>query len=179
MMLEELSKIDWDKLGAPEIPKFLYLFTLDYSSENAKEFDEAYDYLEERLAPFMLLHGYGNYHDLMKIMQTEIPHLVTPFLIQILETTNDSRVKGALLGLLHYECSYIYAVGSELRGLSDRDYYEAWAHRLRGEVERGLSMYENLLTDSESFVRVAAEDLINNINRAKTWVLPPDPHKSI
>jgi hypothetical protein len=178
MMSEELSKIDWDKLGAPEMPKSLYLFTLGYSTEHREDFDEAVEYLEQRIAPFMLLHGYGDYRDLMKIMQTEVPHLVTPFLIQILEATIDSRVKAALLELLHNECSYIYAVGSELSGLSDRDNYEAWAHRLRGEVEEGLSVYEQLLTDSASFVREAAEDLINNINRAKTWVLPPNPDTS-
>src|SRR5258706_1786817 len=107
----------------------------------------------------MLLNGYGSYIDLMKIMETYLLHVVTRLLIQMLETTTDNRVKAAILEILFDECSYIYAVGSQLGVLSKRDYYEAWARHLRDEVEKGMSVYQQLLNDSESFVKQAAQDL--------------------
>lgn len=106
-MLEKLSDIEWNKLGAPEIPQLLHQLEFGYSPEKASEFSNLIGSLEERLAPLMLLSGYGNYRDMMRIMETKLPHIVTPFLIQILDKTSDKRVSAVILELLHNECMYI------------------------------------------------------------------------
>ncbi|MEO8609711.1 MAG: hypothetical protein ABI690_17595 [Chloroflexota bacterium] len=156
-MLEGLSDIDWNELGAPEIPQQLHQLSLGYPPETADEFSGLFASLEEQLAPLMLLSGYGNYRDLMRIMETKIPHIVTPFLIQILDKTTDKRVSVMILELVHNECMYIQTVGTIV---ADREDYKAWARQLRDEVEKGMPVYLKLAHDSEQDVRQGTEDLL-------------------
>lgn len=163
-MLEGLSLIDWDELGAPEIPDLL----LQLTGDDETAIREAIGLLADKVAPLMLLSGYGQYTDLIKLMETELPHIVTPFLIEILQQTNNMSVKLGLLEILHNECNYVNAVATELGVLPDREVYEQWAHGLWNEVNKGLPIYQNLRLDSVPALAQAAEDLLQNLHRTQS-----------
>lgn len=91
-------------------------------------------------------------------MQNDLPLIVTPFLIEILQVTQTVDKKYDLVDLLRDLCTYEYFY----RWLGDdgQGEYLDWSRRLRDQVRLGLPLFEQLLGDGDEYLKSRVQDLI-------------------
>ena len=92
------------------------------------------------------------------MMQNDLPHIVTPFLIEIVQETQSINKKYALVGLLRDLCTYetVY----RWLGEDGQAQFLDWSRRLRDQVRLGLPLYEQLLGDGDEYLKKYVQDLI-------------------
>ncbi|MBZ0290947.1 MAG: hypothetical protein K8L99_00115 [Anaerolineae bacterium] len=155
-MLEELTDIDWNKLGKPDIPNWLRNLA---SVDKLQRFD-AFENLESEIIQVRV---FDNEEMLSNVLINNIPLLIVPFLIELV---SHDTVKGKhlILYLLEELASYI-----ELDE-SDPDVQHK-ARQIREAVCTKVNAYTPLLRSSEKDVRLASVVLLDKCVEAHPEVI--------
>jgi hypothetical protein len=152
-VLAGLEKIDWKTLRAPEIPKWLR----DLASDDRKIQLQAYHNIEDSVVHIGAT-SWENYGPLSEILKTDIPHLIVPFLIELLEH-KEVKNKVWILQLL-----YDLAWNMRLHINEVDDPFRTRAHQVYDAVQAGVETYESLLHDRSPDTRGLASDLLSVFN---------------
>lgn len=154
-MLEGLKAVDWNKLGAEQVPQYLRsIYSCDSKDD---ECTKAFLELNELLYPEGIMDNW-DWGGPRRMMQNDLPHIVTPFLIEIVQETQSINKKYALVGLLRDLCTYetVY----RWLGEDGQAQFLDWSRRLRDQVRLGLPLYEQLLGDGDEYLKKYVQDLI-------------------
>jgi hypothetical protein len=142
-MLENLDKVNWVELGAPQVPDLLREIQ---AHEPGKEFDEKHQEAWHDLIELIFPQGIIEMWDWSgpgRMMQNDLPHKVVLFLLEILEQTTSE-----VIGNLREMCMYWHIslwVGDP--GQPRYKAYVEWASRLKEVIKQGIPIYKQLLYD--------------------------------
>ncbi len=154
-MLTNLDRIDWNALGAGQIPQLIRAI---YEHEAKEEkYLEAFGELSELLYP----QGIADHEDWggpRRMMQNNLPHQVTRFLIEILQDTQSLDKMYHIVDLLGDLCKYEYY--HQWIGNEGQDEYITWSRRLRDQVRLGLPLYQQYLTSSDEYLKNRVQELM-------------------
>lgn len=161
-MVEDISRIDWEALEAPEVSAFLRRM---YDEQDDEAFFEAYD----KLKSYIYSDGISDAWDWgapARMMKNDLPHQVTPFLIDILSHTKNLSKQRAATRLLRLLCTYW-----EVRGWTlNTPYHEAykdWARRLLGVIREGVPIYQRSINDPDPVLNSYTKELLDFLEQTK------------
>lgn len=160
-MSAKLDEIDWDALGAPEIPILLRRMQ---SPKDKHDFSEAYNHLTNIVFP----EGISDSQDWGGpggMMQTEAPLLVIPFLTEMLSREIDSWRKLSILELLHSLAAYWELRTWITEANPKRVVYEQWARRINDAVRDGALIYQELLKNP--LLRNSAQEVLDILDESR------------
>ncbi|MBA3873745.1 MAG: hypothetical protein H0X30_31820 [Anaerolineae bacterium] len=155
MILANLNNIDWNTLGSDQIPELIR--TIYESDTKEERYSEAFGSLQELLYP-QGIEDHWDWGGPRRMMQNDLPHQVTPFLIEILENTESANKMYNIVGLLGELCKYEYY--HKWLGNEGQAEYIEWAWKLRDQVRLGLPLYQQYLTGSDEYLRDRAQELM-------------------
>jgi hypothetical protein len=163
-MLENLDKVNWAELGAPQVPDLLREIQAD---EPGREKDEkrqtAWAELIELIFPQEIIEMW-DWSAPGRMMQNDLPHKVVMFLLEILEQTTSKSTQSILIGHLR-EMGMYWNISLWVGDPGQRRYeaYVEWANRLKEVIRQGVPLYKQLLDDPyphlDQNVRALLEDL--------------------
>jgi hypothetical protein len=158
-MLKDLDKIDWKSRNASEVPVWLHQLC---SSDLSVAYD-AWDRLDGYIVKVSNQdHRHGN--GISRILNTDVPLLIVPFLIEILDSNikiGKTDILTLLIGLSSYE--YMNDEG---------DAYSERARQIFDAVWEGHPLYLSLLRYPESQVRLEAVLLLSKFKNHSNVILP-------
>lgn len=101
-MFDKLAVIDWNKLGASEVPALLKTIS---SEKNQEVYLKAVIDLRHLIYP-QGINDHWDWEGPARMMQNDLPHQVTPLLLNVLENTEILPKKIAIINLLKNLCNY-------------------------------------------------------------------------
>lgn len=164
-MLENLDKVNWDELGAPQMPDLLREIQADQpGKETDKKHQEAWDELREVLYPEGIIDNW-DWSGPGRMMQNDLPHHTVPFLLEILEHTALKSTQSTIIDLLWQLCTYPTVklwVGDP--GEPRYEKFVRWADRLKDVVQQGIPLYEQLLDDPYPYLDQKVRELLKDLD---------------
>jgi hypothetical protein len=157
-MLEGLDNVDWEKLQAAQIRHWLKAAA---SKKHQEARLTALRALQDYLVHWELMEGYASteqWHHLHNLMSNDIPSVVIPFLIIILEKATTYHDKLHLLEILYDLCRYERMADKHSMEFGTK--LRFWGTRLQELVRTGIHVYRTLLFDEERDVRIMSNELL-------------------
>lgn len=158
-MFETLDTIDWEIRNASDVPHWLrQLCSSDLESARRAGQHIADDVIK--------IWHQDHWHDdgISRILDTDVPLLIVPFLIEVLDIDtkiNKTSILTLLIGLSDYE--YMHYEG---------DVYAKRAHQVHEAVWNGHLVYLKLLKHPEDRVRLETVGLLSNFKDHANVVVP-------
>jgi hypothetical protein len=154
-MLNNLDTIDWNKLGAGQVPQLIR--TLYEGGAKDERYSKALEELSELLYP-QGIQDHWDWGGPRRMIQNDLPHQVTPFLIEILENTESVSKKYHMVELLCNLCKYEYV--HDWLGNEGQAEYIDWSRRLRDKVKLGLPIYQQCLAGGDEYLKGRVQGLM-------------------
>ncbi|MBA3920350.1 MAG: hypothetical protein H0X31_01050 [Nostocaceae cyanobacterium] len=154
-MLNNLDTIDWNKLGAGQVPQLIR--TVYESDAKEERYSRVFEELQELLYP----QGIADHWDWggpRRMMQNDLPQQVTSFLVEILGETKSLDKMRDIVSLLGDLCKYEYY--HEWLGSEGQAEYIEWSRRLRDKVRLGLPLYQQYLTSDDEYLKGRVRELV-------------------
>jgi hypothetical protein len=155
-MWKSLDQIAWIAWENPQIP----IWIKELASGDGPTRDRAFGYLCNELTRWEVFDGLYN-SELSGLVKRETPHLVIPFLINVLEHEG-TEGKELVLDLLRDLARYVDLdsyVAEEYR-----EQYRYHAGRLYDAVRKGIRIYEKLVGSDVAAVDQAAKRLLKTVS---------------
>lgn len=148
-LLQGVDQIDWAKLGIADVPKWLRALT----SDNKKIRGDAYSRLDHHVIN-LGSESPEDFGPLTKVLATEAPLLIVPFLIALLKSENTHTQSTALdlLDSLTRNCHESAVDVDETLKKRANEVYEA--------VGLGVDIYRSLLLSEDRNVRAMAREIL-------------------
>jgi hypothetical protein len=150
--LAGLNEIDWASLGYPDIPKWLS----NLASDDRELRIEAYNSIEDLIANSGS-DSWENYGPISVLLRTDIPLYITPFLIELLQTSKTLH-KDSILQLIYDLAMYPRLIKS-----SNDEVFRSRAESVFEEVKKGVPTYKILLSDTNTSVQQGAQSVLDLI----------------
>jgi hypothetical protein len=164
-MLENLDKVYWAELGAPQIPDLLFEIQANQPNKEVdKQHQEAWRELRELLYPEGIIDNW-DWSGPGRMMQNTLPHHVVPFLIQILKQTTSKSTQSSLISLLWQLCAFSSVklwVGDP--GTPRYEVFVEWVDQLKDMIRKGLPDYRALTDDPYPFLSDKVHNLLKELN---------------
>ncbi len=154
-MLTNLDRIDWKQLGAEQVPQLIR--AIHEHDAKGEIYSNAFAELSELLYP----QGIADHEDWggpTRMMQNDLPHQVTPVLIEILQETKSTNKIYHLIDLLADLCIYEYY--HQWVGAMEQSKYLSWARSLRDKVRLGLPLYQHYLESNDEYLKQSTQWLM-------------------
>lgn len=148
-MLEELNTIDWTSRNAEQVPAWILGLASDDKQTRQRSFNNFEEYVvfgNRSFEEVNLMWGLSN------IFQTDVPILVVPFLIELLDNEQVPE-KDNILYFLHRMALYV-----EFH--YEGDLYLERARQVRLAIWEGLDTYLKLLKHPDPMVRIVTIELL-------------------
>jgi hypothetical protein len=160
-MFDKLDVIDWNKLGASEVPALL---TTISSEKNQEAYVKAVIDLRHLIYP-QGINDHWDWEGPARMMQNDLPHQVTPFLLNMLENTEMLPKKIAIINLLKNLCNYYHVREwiSEDETDPKRKTYDEWFRRLHSTIRQGFPIYEQLLNNPDPIIQLRVRELLDSL----------------
>ncbi|MEZ4672577.1 MAG: hypothetical protein R3E39_32150 [Anaerolineae bacterium] len=149
-ILDELNEIDWGNFMYPDVP----IWVRNLASDDLEARNVAYNNLEKILA-YAGSTSWENYGPLSELLKTDMPIVVVPFLITLLNYEG-VRDKEYILELLLDIATYRTLIKED-----DEEVYKDRAHRAYNAVQKGIDIYGLLSSDHDPNIRMVASSLLD------------------
>jgi hypothetical protein len=156
-MLEDLDKIDWKTYKAAQIPDWIRTLLI---SEDRDDWQEAFTNLSRCVNPGSEADpNYGNPESFRAAVESDLPYLVVPFLIELLAPNlvlYPSKILRLLFELTMYkESAQVFATALE------DEFYRLQADKIYQAIRQGIPVYQISLQSKFWTVSSAAQDLLD------------------
>jgi hypothetical protein len=136
--VKEINEVDWQALGAPEVPRWLH--DLQLEEGKSRIFSESYNDLWQFLVP-----ENASFEIKIGLMSSEVHHQVVPYLIDIMENESNPTKVGSMLDMLELLARRWFLVREMRDNDPDKISYAQWARRVNDAVRAGIPVYQRLL----------------------------------
>ncbi len=149
-LLKGLDSIDWKSLNAPLVPKWLR----DITSDNREIRGKAFENLDRYVVDIGRT-SHEDYGPIEELVRTEVPCMIVPFLLELLEAS-EIRGKGGIIELL-YDLARKVQLDIDKLNESQRER----AIILYQSVQAGLPLYRHFYNNpTEPFDSLVAKDIL-------------------
>jgi hypothetical protein len=158
--MKNVNQVNWNELGAPDIPRWLQ--DMQSEASNSKLFAESYNALWQFLVP-----DYADWKTSLELMKSEVHHNVVPFLIDMLENEKNISKAGSILDLLDCLARRWFVRKDFSEADPNRLLYENWARRINDEVRVGIPVYRKLLNELTGGEKDIAQGLLDALEKTQ------------
>ena len=158
--MKDINQVNWEELGAANIPHWLQ--DLQSKDTSLKLHSESYNELWQFLIP-----ENESWKDQLQMMESEVHHLIVPFLIDILESADSPTHIGSMLELLELLARRWFVRTNFSDTNPNKLRWERWARQINDTVREGIPIYQNLLNNSWASVREGAQELLKVLEQTK------------